>query len=86
MKLAKTGPLVVRGDLYHYPEERALNRIPTFDADEKQTAASRTALDVFLKQSGAAALDPARLHREREAEEGAGLLRVARASSSSHRA
>jgi N-acyl homoserine lactone hydrolase len=53
VKLAKTGPVVVCGDLYHYPEERTLNRIPTFDADEKQTAASRAALDGFLKQSGA---------------------------------
>jgi N-acyl homoserine lactone hydrolase len=53
VKLAKTGPVVVSGDLYHYPEERTLNRIPTFDADEKQTAASRAALDAFLKQSGA---------------------------------
>jgi len=53
VKLGKTGPVVVCGDLYHYPEERTLNRIPTFDADEKQTAASRAALDGFLKQSGA---------------------------------
>jgi glyoxylase-like metal-dependent hydrolase (beta-lactamase superfamily II) len=53
VKLAKTGPVVVAGDLYHYPEERALNRIPTFDADERQTAASRAALDVFLKKTGA---------------------------------
>jgi N-acyl homoserine lactone hydrolase len=53
VKLAKTGPVVVCGDLYHYPEERTLNRIPTFDADEKQTAASRARLDLFLKQSGA---------------------------------
>jgi hypothetical protein len=53
VKLANTGPIVVSGDLYHYPEERTLKRIPTFDADEKQTAASREALDVFLKQTGA---------------------------------
>lgn len=53
VKLAKTGPVVVSGDLYHYPEERTLNRIPTFDADQKQTAASRAALEVFLKQTGA---------------------------------
>ncbi len=53
VKLAKTGPVVVSGDLYHYPEERTLNRIPTFDFDEKQTAASRAALDVFLKKAGA---------------------------------
>jgi N-acyl homoserine lactone hydrolase len=53
VKLVKTGPVVVAGDLYHYPEERALNRIPTFDADERQTATSRAALDVFLKKTGA---------------------------------
>ena len=53
VKLAKTGPVVVSGDLYHYPEERTLNRIPTFDADQQQTAASRAALDVFLKNTGA---------------------------------
>jgi N-acyl homoserine lactone hydrolase len=53
VKLAKTGPVVVSGDLYHYPEERTLNRIPTFDADQRQTAVSRAALDVFLKKAGA---------------------------------
>jgi glyoxylase-like metal-dependent hydrolase (beta-lactamase superfamily II) len=53
LKLAKTGPLVVCGDLYHYPEEVTLNRIPTFEADERQTAASRAALDVFMKKAGA---------------------------------
>jgi N-acyl homoserine lactone hydrolase len=54
LKLAKTGPVVICGDLYHYPEERTLNRIPTFEADQAQTAASRAALDVFLKKTGAA--------------------------------
>jgi glyoxylase-like metal-dependent hydrolase (beta-lactamase superfamily II) len=53
LKLASTGPIVVSGDLYHYPEERTLNRIPTFDADEKQTAASRASLDEFMKTTGA---------------------------------
>jgi len=53
VKLAKTGPLVISGDLYHYPEERTLNRVPTFDVDPKQTAASRAALDVFMQKAGA---------------------------------
>ena len=53
LKLAKTGPVVVSGDLYHYPEERTLNRIPTFEADERQTAASRASLDAFMKKAGA---------------------------------
>jgi glyoxylase-like metal-dependent hydrolase (beta-lactamase superfamily II) len=53
VKLPKTGPVVISGDLYHYPEERRLNRVPTFDVDPRQTAASRAALDVFLNQTGA---------------------------------
>jgi len=53
LKLAKTGPVVISGDLYHYPEERTLKRIPTFDVDPKQTAASRAGLDVFLQKTGA---------------------------------
>jgi len=53
VKLAKTGPVVISGDLYHYPEERSLHRVPTFDVDPKQTAASRTALDAFMKAANA---------------------------------
>jgi N-acyl homoserine lactone hydrolase len=53
VKLAKTGPVVISGDLYHYPEERSLHRVPTFDVDPKQTATSRTALDAFMKTANA---------------------------------
>ncbi len=53
LKLAKTGPVVISGDLYHYPEERALHRVPTFDVDPKQTAASRASLETFLQKTGA---------------------------------
>ena len=53
LKLAKTGPVVLSGDLYHYPEERKLNKIPTTEFDAKQTIASRAALEAFLKKSGA---------------------------------
>ena len=28
VKLPKTGPVVLSGDLYHYPEERTMNRLP----------------------------------------------------------
>src|SRR5262249_34910247 len=48
VRLAKTGGVVLSGDLYHYPEERRLNRIPTFDDNQEQTAATRKALDAFL--------------------------------------
>jgi glyoxylase-like metal-dependent hydrolase (beta-lactamase superfamily II) len=53
VKLAHTGGVVLSGDLYHYPEERALGRVPKFDFDPEQTRASRASIEEFLKQSGA---------------------------------
>jgi N-acyl homoserine lactone hydrolase len=53
LKLARTGPVMLSGDLYHYPEERALGRIPTFEADQAQTASARQGIEAFLKRSGA---------------------------------
>ena len=51
--LSRTGPVVLAGDLYHYPEERTLNRIPLRDFDKAQTVASRAAMETFLKEKGA---------------------------------
>ena len=53
LKLAKTGPVVLSGDLYHYPEERTLNRLPVAEFNKDQTAASRAQLELFLKKTGA---------------------------------
>lgn len=53
VKLAKTGPVLLSGDLYHYPEERTLSRVPKFDVNREQTAESRAAIEVFLKKTGA---------------------------------
>jgi len=53
LKLAKTGPVVLSGDLYHYPEERTLHRLPVAECNKEQTAASRAELEVFLKKTGA---------------------------------
>jgi len=53
LDLPKTGKVVLGGDLYHYPEERTLNRVPPRDFNPQQTAASRAALEVFLKSTGA---------------------------------
>jgi len=53
VKLAKTGPVLIAGDLYHYPEERTMNRFPTFEFNKDQSAASRAAVDAFLKKTGA---------------------------------
>jgi len=53
LKLKKTGPVVLSGDLYHYPEERTLKRLPVAEFNKEQTAASRADLEVFLKKTGA---------------------------------
>ena len=53
VKLAKTGPVLVSGDLYHYPEERSLHRVPNFEVDEAQTARSRAAMEDFLAKTHA---------------------------------
>src|SRR5204863_3817681 len=53
LDLPKTGKVVLGGDLYHYPEERTLNRIPPRDFNPQQTAASRAAIEAFLKKTGA---------------------------------
>ena len=53
VKLARTGPVLLSGDLYHYPEERRLKRVPTTEFDPKQTAASRAAIESFLQTTRA---------------------------------
>jgi glyoxylase-like metal-dependent hydrolase (beta-lactamase superfamily II) len=53
VKLANTGGVVLAGDLYHYPEERTLNRLPTADLDVEQTRRSREWLEGYLMRSGA---------------------------------
>jgi N-acyl homoserine lactone hydrolase len=51
VRLAKTGPLVLSGDLYHFPAERTLNKMPTGEATRGQTAASREALEAFIRET-----------------------------------
>jgi N-acyl homoserine lactone hydrolase len=53
LKLAKFGPVLLAGDLYHLPEERTLDRVPTFDFDADMTRASRKKTEEFVKQTGA---------------------------------
>jgi N-acyl homoserine lactone hydrolase len=53
LKMAHFGPLLLAGDLYHLPEERTLDRVPTFDFDGAMTRASRKKVEAFLKQTGA---------------------------------
>ena len=53
VKLAKTGPVLLAGDLYHYPEERTTGRIPTFEFNADQSRAAREKVEAFVKQAKA---------------------------------
>jgi N-acyl homoserine lactone hydrolase len=53
LKFAKTGPVLLSGDLYHYPEERSMGIVPGFDFNADQTRKSRAAMEDFMKKSGA---------------------------------
>lgn len=52
IKLKKTGPVVLTGDLYHFAAERTLKKVPNMD-NKEQTTASRAKLDQLLTQTGA---------------------------------
>ena len=53
LKLPKTGPVLIAGDLWHYPQERSATEAPRGDPDKPATMASRAAMEAYLKQSGA---------------------------------
>jgi N-acyl homoserine lactone hydrolase len=53
LKLPKTGPILVAGDLYHYNEERNTDHVPSFEYNKEQSLASRAKIEEFLKTSGA---------------------------------
>jgi N-acyl homoserine lactone hydrolase len=53
VNLARSGPVVLSGDLYHYPEERALKKVPTTEFDREQSAASRASVEAFITRAHA---------------------------------
>jgi glyoxylase-like metal-dependent hydrolase (beta-lactamase superfamily II) len=52
VRLARTGPVLLTGDLYHYAAERTMKTVPVRD-DRERTLASRAAMDELLKNTGA---------------------------------
>ncbi len=52
LKLIQTGPIVLSGDLYHYPEERSLRQVPA-GPNQEQERASRAMIDASLMTWGA---------------------------------
>jgi len=53
VKTATRGPIVLAGDLYHYPEERTTGKTPSFEFNAAQSKVSRNRIEIFLKQTGA---------------------------------
>jgi glyoxylase-like metal-dependent hydrolase (beta-lactamase superfamily II) len=53
LKLVRFGPLLLAGDLYHLPEERTLDRVPTFDFDAAMTRQTRRNTEELLRKTGA---------------------------------
>jgi N-acyl homoserine lactone hydrolase len=53
LKLPKTGPVLIAGDLWHYAEERHATEAPPDEANKEQTMKSRAAMEAYLKQTGA---------------------------------
>lgn len=53
VNLPESGPVVLSGDLYHYPQERSMARYPTFEVNLEQTRVSRASLETFMTKTKA---------------------------------
>lgn len=53
VELEDYGPVLLAGDLYHYPEEVATGRTPTFEYDAATSAISRAKIQRLLQETGA---------------------------------
>jgi N-acyl homoserine lactone hydrolase len=53
VKLAKFGPVILSGDLYHYPEEIATGKTPDFEFNPAQSAKSRADVQAWAKEQKA---------------------------------
>jgi len=51
--LPHTGAILLTGDLYHYPEERAAKTFPSFEMDRAKTEASRAAAEALVARTHA---------------------------------
>jgi N-acyl homoserine lactone hydrolase len=70
LKLPKTGPVLIAGDLWHYVAERAARVAPQGESNPQQTLASRAEMEAYLRQSGAQLWiehDPATFRRLKKA-------------------
>ncbi|HEX4568470.1 MAG TPA: hypothetical protein VH138_17685 [Vicinamibacterales bacterium] len=50
VKLPHAGAILLTGDLYHYPEERASGTFPSFELDRARTAESRARIEAVVER------------------------------------
>jgi len=53
VELAETGPVVLSGDVYHFPISRELRRMPVFNVDSAQSLESMRRVEELLQETGA---------------------------------
>ena len=53
LNLAETGRVVLAGDLYHFPEQREVERFPTFEFNVEQSRASREVIEAYVEETSA---------------------------------
>jgi len=53
VRLVNRGPVLLAGDLYHYPEERTTRRVPTFEFDAERSRATRARIEALVAAEGA---------------------------------
>jgi glyoxylase-like metal-dependent hydrolase (beta-lactamase superfamily II) len=53
LKLARSGPIVLSGDLWHFEANRKFSRVPAFNFDKEQTRRSMATIEAFMRQVGA---------------------------------
>lgn len=53
VKLAKAGPVLLTGDMYHIAESRSARRVPRFNVDRAETLRSMDKVEALAKETGA---------------------------------
>lgn len=53
IRLPRTGPILITGDLYHFAKNREYRRVPAFNFDKKQTLKSMENIENFIKDNNA---------------------------------
>lgn len=50
LNLKQTGPVLISGDMYHFPEDRNLHHLPPAEKNNEQSIASRAKIEAIIKQ------------------------------------